>query len=154
MDKPISTPFELFEEIRRLIQRGELGGVDRRYLDPLFSAGEAIMACLSKQRREEISGPGLPDEEERRAQFRIPTNTMAEAVVKEERFPVEVIDLGARGFGLLSVRPLTAGDFLRLEVQGREGVETFSCFVAFVREKEGVYRAGLRLFARLPRGRG
>lgn len=150
IEKPISTPFELFEEIRRLIQRAEMGGVERRHLDALFNAGEAIMLGLAKQRREYIGGLVEEGEDERRTLLRLQANTQAVAVVDDERLPVQILDLGARGFGILARQPIPVGHFLILEVPASEGWEAFSCFVAFQREKEGEYRIGLRLFAKLP----
>lgn len=144
---PIVNEFQLFEELRQVIERAERGGVARGLIHPLFEASDRIMNEISRMRRENRRA-ALP---ERRNDFRIEPNKNAMAVSGEVRFPVEILDLGAHGFGIRSSTPVPSGSFLILELPGEEGPDAFSCFVAFCREREDGYRMGLRIFAKLPR---
>lgn len=145
---PIVDEFQLFEELRQVIERAERGGIPRALVHPLFEASDRIMNEISRMRRENRR-VSLP---ERRNDFRIEPNKQGTAISGESRFPVEILDLGAHGFGIRSNTPVSSGSFLILELPStEEGVDAFSCFVAFCREREDGYRMGLRIFAKLPR---
>lgn len=152
-DNSILTEDQLFEELCFLIRRAEKGGVASRYLRALFLAGEKMLEQVRRDREEQESSP-FPTGDEGRISDRIAAlDHHGFAHCGEQRFPVEIVDLGARGFGVVADQGVPAGSFMLLEVPGAEGIDVFSCFVVFCREKEGRFRIGLRIFALLPKGR-
>ncbi|MBF0284762.1 MAG: hypothetical protein HQL51_09915 [Magnetococcales bacterium] len=144
---PIDNEYELFEALRLLIARAEAGGLPRRHLNALFDVGERIMADLSHIRQDGEEGLETVDQ---RRHLRLPSPGQGHAIYQERRLPVEVVDLGARGFGIVCSEIIPSGSFILLEMNSLDGMETFSCFVAFCREKGASYRMGLRIFAKLP----
>ncbi|MBF0158351.1 MAG: PilZ domain-containing protein [Magnetococcales bacterium] len=152
----IHNEFELFEAVRQLIIRAEQGGVRREMVDLLFDAGEKIMAEITRSQRlqhQDHNNHGAHYEEpccEKRNNPRFRTDVQGCVIIDSERIPVELIDLGSKGFGVFITRPVPTSSYLLLEVASVNGVETFSCFVMFCRERNDGYRLGLRLFALLP----
>ncbi|MBF0125297.1 MAG: PilZ domain-containing protein [Magnetococcales bacterium] len=153
---PIRNEFELFEEVRRLVMRAEEGDVRREVVDLLFDAGEKIMTEITRvqrtqQQQHSDDHPGAEDTcYEKRHNPRFRTDVQGTVIIDNERIPVELIDLGSKGFGVFIKRPVPASSYLLLEVDSLNGIETFSCLVMFCRERNDGYRLGLRLFALLP----
>lgn len=148
METPITNEFELFEELRKLVQRAERGGLISQHIQALRSMGEQVMATIVASNQRESREVQYED---RRDSFRFKPQEAAVAVVELERIPVNILDLGGRGVGVFSPQSIATGSYLLLEIMGPEGLDIYSCFTAFCREKEDGYRIGLRLFAKLPR---
>ncbi|NGZ28709.1 MAG: PilZ domain-containing protein [Magnetococcales bacterium] len=148
MDKPITNDYELFDEIRLLVQRAERGGLTGPHVHALRTIGEQIMTAIQENHRSKAAEVNHDD---RRDSFRFAPQDRAVAVVEGERIEVTILDLGGRGVGIFSPKEISSGSYLMLEILGDgQKVDVYSSYAAFCRQKEAGYRVGLRLFAKLP----
>lgn len=76
---------------------------------------------------------------------RIITSEAAMIESDGQRMPVEILDLGLKGFGLRAFRPLTLGSKVNLAIAEGGELHTYPCEVAFSREDGGLFRVGLRI---------
>jgi hypothetical protein len=165
---PIRDELELLDEVSRLLVRAETGGVAADFTELLAKVqAQMVEKCAREQpqygrnrcaRVPEIAEVAVDDgdmtsreDQEQRYAPRFEAVVEGVAIVAGERIAVEVVNLGAHGFGISAGREIRRGSRVLLELSGPQGVETFSCLVVFCRERAGGYHMGMSMVSALSR---
>lgn len=141
------SPEQLHRELNALAVRAREGKKASRIL--LETLDEAVRLAGE----EATESPATRDIGglERRQGLRIPPTAEVTLHYRDEALAAKVLDLGAAGFGVSLSKEIPAGVTLRLEAANAEGVDTYSCYVAFTRAKGDHFRLGLKVLALLAR---
>ena len=80
-----------------------------------------------------------------RVSERLPTTRRGRIIEEDAAIPVKVMDLGLKGFGVITDRAYPVGSLVTLEESDLLGVENYVCEVVFCRQDGDTFHLGLHV---------